>query len=149
MDSADSPEQVPERFAAAWNAGDADALAALFAEDADFVNVVGLWWHDRENIRRAHEYGLRVIFPGSRMAVRSVRVRRMGRVAVVHCRWRLRGQRLPGGGRGEPRTGVMSFVAQERDGWWIAVSAHNTDVVPGAESIAASGTRRRPADYRG
>ena len=34
------PAAVAEAFAAAWNAADADALADLFAEDADFVNAV-------------------------------------------------------------------------------------------------------------
>ena len=37
-----SPEHIVHGFAEAWNRRDAAALAALFAEDADFVNVVGL-----------------------------------------------------------------------------------------------------------
>lgn len=39
------------------------ALAALFTEDADFVNVVGLWWTTREQIRDNHAYGFRHMFP--------------------------------------------------------------------------------------
>lgn len=50
------PEDVVQRWEDAWNNADAEALAGLFAEDADFVNVVGLWWHDRERIREAHAY---------------------------------------------------------------------------------------------
>ncbi|GAA2538587.1 hypothetical protein GCM10009860_19140 [Microbacterium mitrae] len=48
-----SPSDVVAAWERAWNAGDADALAALFADDAEFVNVVGLWWHDRASIREA------------------------------------------------------------------------------------------------
>jgi len=38
------PEEIPARFAEAWNERDPDKIAALFDEDADFVNVVGIWW---------------------------------------------------------------------------------------------------------
>lgn len=37
------PVDVVRGWEAAWNSADADALAALFAEDAEFVNLVGLW----------------------------------------------------------------------------------------------------------
>ena len=40
-------------FLEAWNHRDPDALAALFDKDAEFVNVTGLWWHTREEIRSA------------------------------------------------------------------------------------------------
>src|SRR5690606_12170858 len=54
----ESPETVPAYFAQAWNARDADALASLFDEDAEFVDGMGLCWHDRESIRKAHASGL-------------------------------------------------------------------------------------------
>lgn len=41
------PEQVARAFVEAWEDRDPDAIAALFVADADFVNVTGLWWHDR------------------------------------------------------------------------------------------------------
>jgi uncharacterized protein (TIGR02246 family) len=37
----DRPEDIAAAFAAAWNVRDADAIAALFEDDAEFVNVVG------------------------------------------------------------------------------------------------------------
>lgn len=110
-----SPEDVASAWQQAWNASDADGLAALFAEDADFVNVVGLWWHDRERIRIAHEYGLRVIFPGSRITMRTPRVRRLGDAsAVVQCRWRITGQVTPNGAAAGPREGIFTFVLEHR-----------------------------------
>jgi hypothetical protein len=73
----DAPEEIPRRFVKAWNARDPDGIARLFAEDADFVNVVGIWWEDREAIRRAHAYGLERIFPDSRLRLGRVKVRRL------------------------------------------------------------------------
>ncbi len=39
MMPAREPGRIPYRFAAAWNRGDAEGIAQLFAPDADFVNV--------------------------------------------------------------------------------------------------------------
>jgi uncharacterized protein (TIGR02246 family) len=52
------PADVVLAFVDAWNHRDPDALAALFDDDAEFVNVTGLWWHTRDEIRSAHAYGL-------------------------------------------------------------------------------------------
>ncbi|MEM1041403.1 MAG: SgcJ/EcaC family oxidoreductase [Bacteroidota bacterium] len=132
----DRPERLPELWALAWNRRDADALAALFDEDAEFVNVTGLWWHDREAIRKAHRYGLDVTFNASELTIRQVEVKRLrDDVAVVHARMRLTGQtpigtvEHPG-----PRTTVFSFVLHRTDAGWRCASAQNTDVVPGKET---------------
>ena len=135
-------------FADAWNAGDATALAALFAEDADFVNVVGLWWSRREDIEAAHAYGFRRIFPGSSMRVVEVKVRPLGDVAVVHARWELSGQTAPDGSRGEGRRGVLVLVAQRGTQGWTAVTAQNTDRLPGSETLLVSGGHATPVSYR-
>jgi uncharacterized protein (TIGR02246 family) len=44
----DRPERIADIWMRAWNRRDADRLAALFEADAEFVNVTGLWWHDRD-----------------------------------------------------------------------------------------------------
>ncbi|WP_246684898.1 hypothetical protein [Mesorhizobium sp. B2-7-1] len=38
------PEDAAAAFADAWNRHDMDDFAVLFSEDANFVNVVGMWW---------------------------------------------------------------------------------------------------------
>lgn len=155
-----SPAGIAAGFAAAWNAADADALAALFVEDADFVNVVGLWWGSRSRIRSAHDYGFRKIFNGSEMRLETVTVRELGEsVAVVHALWTLTGQSpAPGDDPGAAlgtRQGVISFTVEHlpgtsetEDGGWLAVSAQNTDRVPGAETLTVDGESLRPAAYQ-
>lgn len=142
---------MPHAFADAWNRRDPDALAALFEEDAEFVNVTGLWWHSRDAIRKAHAYGLERIFPDSTLSV--VRTREKGLsddVAVVHALVKLTGQTAVGEVRqpGERRT-LFSFVLRRGADGWRCASAHNTDVVPGAEThVRDAGDVLRAADYR-
>jgi uncharacterized protein (TIGR02246 family) len=145
-----APEDMPAAFAAAWMARDADALAALFAGDADFVNVVGIWWEDRAAIRKAHAYGLSTFFAESRLAAGRVKLRRIGRdAAAVHCRFTLTGQRALDGSEAGRRAGILLFVMERRAEGWICIAAQNTDILPGAETQLAGPEGLTPADYRG
>jgi len=145
----ESPADIVTRWQEAWNAADAAALAALFAEDAEFVNVVGLWWHDRASIRDAHEFGFRTIFPGSTMAMGEPRVRYLGEsAAVVHSHWHLVGQVSPAGEPAGPREGIFVFVLERRAEGWIAVAAQNTDIVPGTQTHINTAEGRSTIHYR-
>lgn len=89
----DAPERAPVVFAEAWKRRDPVAIAALFDVDAQFVNVTGRWWHDREAIPAAHAYGLARIFDRSTLRLTSVAVTRLTEdVAVMHARMHLEGQ---------------------------------------------------------
>lgn len=139
---------MPHAFAAAWAARDAAALAGLFAADADFVNVVGLWWHDRTAIERAHHYGLTTFFRDSTLRVGRVRLRELGDTAVVQARMHLSGQIAPDGGIAEARTNILTFVMHRAEDGWTCVTAQNTDVMPGAETQVATPDGLTPRDYR-
>ncbi len=145
-----TPEAALHAFAAAWNGRDAAALAALFEEDADFVNVVGIWWRRRRAIEKAHDYALKRFFRDSRLTIEEVSVRHIGDdAATVHGRWRMEGQRAPDDTVLDPRRGVVLLVLRRTDDGWRAVAAQNTDIVPGAETMAASAGGLSGADYGG
>lgn len=132
----DTPESIPAIFVEAWNRRDPETLASLFDEDAEFVNVVGLWWHDRASIRRAHAYGLERIFNHSMLRLGTVRVKWLAdEIAVVHARMILSGQ-TPAAGVTNPgtRTSIFSFVVHRNSEGWSCASAQNTDIVPGMET---------------
>jgi uncharacterized protein (TIGR02246 family) len=130
-----TPEEIPALFARAWNERDPTALALLFDEDAEFVNVTGLCWHNRESIRKAHAEGLERIVNGSVLAIDEVKVKLLSPgIGVVHARMTLSGQ-TPGGAVGQPgpRTTIVSFVVHRVVDRWQIASAHHTDVIPNAE----------------
>ena len=145
----DTPEDIPRLFAEAWNAKDAHALASLFADDADFVNVVGLWWHNRNDIEKAHHYGLSTFFRQTTITARRIKVRKLGDdIAIIHTSWKLVGQI---GKRGETlndRIAIMVFVAQRLAEEWTVMAAHNTDVVRGAETYTAEDGKITAVNYR-
>lgn len=143
------PSDFPDAFAQAWMERDGTAIAALFVEDADFVNVVGIWWEDRAAIDRAHSYALKSFFATSRLSVGRKKVRALGQDhALVHARVRLSGQINPDGTEAGDRQTILSFVLVRTGEGWLALSAQNTDIVPGVETFRATAEGLTPTDYR-
>jgi uncharacterized protein (TIGR02246 family) len=134
-----SPADIPGLFARAWNARDPDALASLFDEDAEFVDVTGVCCHDRESIREAHASRLQGLTEAATMATEESTVKLLApEVAVVHARMTLSAQPATGGTDHGPRTTVVTFVVHRMGERWLCASAHSTDVSP---SMAATAQR--------
>ena len=117
-------ERIVGELEAAWNAGDGAAFAALFAHDADFVNVRGEHHRGRTAIAAGHAGIFRSIYAGStnRYMVESARLVRP-EVALVHVRARLEVPHGPLAGRHGAYFCLL--VTRERNGWEIA-AFHNT-----------------------
>jgi len=144
-----SPQEIPERFTEAWNERNAKKLAALFDQDAEFVNVVGIWWHTREDIYKAHEYGLRVIFNNSTLKQGRTNVKYLSDdIAVVHARMILRNQTPLDDKTPETRQTIFSFVVHKSGDSWSCASAQNTDIVPGKETHIVRDAEFEAVDYR-
>lgn len=130
-ESSPGPEAVVQGFTDAWNRHDMNALASLYADDADFVNVIGLWWHGRDQIRAEH-----VTLHEGRMKQTTLRaeapvIRRVSPdVAIAHVKWELRGDEGAEGWKiGEVRKGILTHVLVRSGGAWRIVSTQNTDVL--------------------
>ena len=100
-------------------------------------------------------YGADVLCRDARSARRAARRRlRSSReigpdAAVVHAAWTLTGQITPTGETAGDRSGVLSFtLTRQNDGHWLAVSAQNTDRVPGAQTHLASRLHPRTGKLR-
>jgi uncharacterized protein (TIGR02246 family) len=146
-----SPEDVPNMFIEAWNEKNPEKLAAIFDEDAEFINVTGLWWHNRESIFEAHDYGLKVIFKDSKLSLRKSKVKYLSdNIAVVNARVHLDGQTDIKGKKAQARNTIFTFVVHiNEEGFWTCASAQNTDVVPGQEThIVDEDGKMQAVDYR-
>jgi uncharacterized protein (TIGR02246 family) len=112
-----------------WNCGDMAAAAALFCEDADFVNVSGSHWHGRSQIESEHSSLHRSFLKGSVIAPLDVGVQIIGAdAALVHVHWSH--QRRDPDGAAQPALQRMFSCLVLRDGQnrWLIKSAHNTNI---------------------
>jgi uncharacterized protein (TIGR02246 family) len=122
--------KVLDQFEAAWNRHDAAGLASLFAEDGDFVNVIGMWVQGRAAIAGVMERNHRTIFRESHLAQTGLAVRfPRPDVAVVHGTWDLTGERSWEDQPLPLREGrITMLMTREVEGWMIA-AFQNTDIV--------------------
>jgi uncharacterized protein (TIGR02246 family) len=132
-------ESVLSALITDWNRHDMAAHTALFHPTADFVNVVGMHKHGRQEIEEMHMHLHRTIFGDTTLRDESHTVRFLSpTIALAHVNWDMTGaQALPGWEPGTVRRGVMTLVLTEEDHRWLVTAAHNTDVVP--ISMPASG----------
>ncbi len=122
--------KVMEKFADAWNRHDMADFASLFAPNAEFVNVVGLWWKGRAEIQRAHEFAHTTFFKHSRLTMDEVVVRNADQhVLIARCRWTLTGHVTPDGAALPPRNGILVTILTRSESGWSIIDAQNTDIV--------------------
>ena len=132
-----------------WNDGDAEGIGALFAEDADFVNVVGLWWRSRKAIRKAHNYGFRRIFHKAKVEVTELAERTPTLdIHIVHTVSTLDGQTAEDGSAAGRRMAVISMVARRGPPGLEIVSCQNTDRGAGADTHVTNNGDSRRVSYR-
>jgi uncharacterized protein (TIGR02246 family) len=125
-------ESVIHALAESWNSHDMAMYGAQFADDADFVNVLGMHWHGREAIESQHAAIHRTIFRNSVLKILDYSFRPLGTdVVLVHIRWEMTGHETPPGVPfAEVRHGMITSVFVEREERWLIGAMQNTEIVP-------------------
>jgi uncharacterized protein (TIGR02246 family) len=115
---------LAERLESAWNSADGHGFAAAFAEDADFVNVLGMHARGRDAIAEGHRQIFSTIYRGSQVGYRveSARLLRP-EVGLVHVHAVLE---VPGGAMAGRHEARYSLVLTRDGGDWRIASFHNT-----------------------
>ena len=144
-----SPIALILEYLRAWDDKDAEAIGRLFVEDADFVNVVGLWWTGRRSITRAQRFGFQHAFESAKITPLKISQRFLGDdAAVVITQWQIEGQVDPEGEPVDPRRGVISVtVVKLNDGTWLGVSCQNTDIALAADTNVSRDGKLTPTSY--
>jgi uncharacterized protein (TIGR02246 family) len=114
-----------------WNRHDMKSFGSLFADDAQFVNVIGLWWHSRAEIQKEHEALHATRMRMSHLVATETLVHLLcPDAAVLLMRWQLTGDTGIDGVTQPMRQGVMSVVTVRAGDDWRIASAQNTDIIP-------------------
>ena len=124
-----------DRFTDAWNKHDAHAFASVFAEDADFTNVVGKGATGRSQIEAFHAPVFATIFKNSHVKYTDAKIRFIrADVAAVDVPWEMTGVLDPQGNPRPDRVGLLNFTMANDGGQWQIVVMHNLDLTPAPPS---------------
>ena len=123
-------QSVMAAFMNAWNTHDAKTYAALFTEDGDFVNVMGLWMKGRIAIKQGHRQVFSTFLKESLLKITDTQIKFLKPdIALLHCTWEISGQQSPDGSHVLQNTGVWTAIMIQQDDWKIA-ALQNTGTIP-------------------
>lgn len=120
---------VVAAFAEALNDRDADKLANLFSEDADFVDFLGHWQQDRNAVREGHQRAFAGLLASGTTTFSDLRESDLGKgITLCHAVWVIPAHDQPDGDPLPERHGIITFVLVETaDGLRIR-AAQNTEI---------------------
>ena len=119
--------QLVYQLEAAWNAGDGAGFAEAFAEEADFIHILGGYYNGRAAIEAGHRMIFGTIYKGStvRYSVEKIRFVRPD-VAVLSARQYL--QFYEDGAARELQARPLLVLEKKKDGLWEIVTLQNTRI---------------------
>ncbi len=121
--------EIVEKLETAWNKYDSVAWTALFADDADFIHILGGYFNGHTAIERGHRAIFDTIYKGSRnkFTVQKVRFVRAD-VAIVFVFAEL--MFYMDGQEKHIQARPTLIAAKDQDGFWKIVFFQNTLVTP-------------------
>jgi uncharacterized protein (TIGR02246 family) len=107
-----------------WNRFDSKCNASVFAEDVDFIHILGAYYHGRESVEKGHRIIFDTIYKGSHNKMEIQKIRPVGEdVAVVFVESTLN---FFQNGTEVTIKSRPTLVASRRQGGWEIVAFQNT-----------------------
>ena len=141
-------EAVFARLVELWNRHDVKQYAAMWADDSDFFNVLGMNLHGRQELLSELEYLHAGRFNKTQIRTEHHTVKLLTpELALAHLWWEMNGDPgMPGhpseNGR---RHGIFTHVMRLTPQGWRFIASQNTDVLPIADPLRAHHADRTAA----
>ena len=114
-------------FGTTLTATDFDTFATLFTDDADFVNIVGMHWHGKAQIVKAHRIVFTTRYHGNpQHIVDRSEAMLAPNLALVVATIKMDDYTAQDGKRMTDNLFRMTLVMQKQGGKWLIRSAENT-----------------------
>jgi len=122
-------EAAIRTFETGWNRHDIEVMFQVFTSDAEWVNVVGMWWRGLADVKRAHRLYHETVFANTPFTIDAIHVRSVTPdTAIAVVRWS-KGSFVPPDGKPRPPgKDMMSLVLVKQAGRWLIAAGHNTTI---------------------
>jgi len=117
-----------------WNTHDFKNMDTYMTADVEWVNIVGMWWKGRAEVKAAHQGNFGAFFKGVPFVQKSLNTRFLTKdvaVATLICSV---GEFFPpdgidhGNNRMPAGDDILTLVFVKKDGKWLIASGQNTVV---------------------
>jgi uncharacterized protein (TIGR02246 family) len=129
------------RMVADWNTHEFKNMDAYVTEDVDWVNIVGMWWKGKSEVKNSHQTGFDYFFKGVPFTRNSLDIRLLtADVAIAHLVCHV-GSLFPPDGidrvtnRTPETDNLLTLVYVKKNGTWLLSSGQNTRIDPRATKL--------------
>jgi uncharacterized protein (TIGR02246 family) len=116
-------------FETGWNSHDMGVLFQAFTADADWINVVGMWWQGLADVKLAHRAYHETFFRDTQLHIDAMQVRFVSMdTAIAVVTWKKDSFIAPDGRTRPAGRDLMSLVLVKQRGRWLIAHGHNTTI---------------------
>ena len=117
-----------------WNTHDFKNIDSYMTEDVEWVNIVGMWWKGREEVKAAHRGNFGAFFKGVPFTKKSLSTRFITKDVAVTILVCSVGEFFPpdgidhGNNKMPASDDILTLVFVKKNGKWLISSGQNTVV---------------------
>jgi uncharacterized protein (TIGR02246 family) len=127
-------ESVVKGYCEAWNAHDMKALAEVFADDAHWINIVGMHWRGKPAVVAGHAAYHQTFFRTTGIEMINVEIREISPdVAAAVIVLNVDPFTPPDGFIRPSSEDRLSLILTKQSGRWLIAHGHNTVIDRGAQ----------------
>jgi uncharacterized protein (TIGR02246 family) len=118
-----------EALVTSWNKHNYANLSSYATADADWVNIVGMWWKGRDAVQKAHQVYHERMFKNTPLTTETITVRFITPdVAIVHHLTKIGAFTTPSGHKAGNDQNLATLVFVKQRGKWLLTAGQNVPV---------------------
>jgi uncharacterized protein (TIGR02246 family) len=129
------------RMVSDWNTHEFKNMDSYATDDVDWVNIVGMWWKGKAEVKNSHQTGFDYFFKGVPFTRKSLDIRFLtSDVAIAHLVCHV-GSLFPPDGidrvtnRTPETDNLLTLIYVKKNGTWLLSSGQNTLIDPRATKL--------------
>ena len=128
--------KIIDELVESWNSHDFSSMKKNSTPDMNWINIVGVWWTNREIAVAAHTASFNAMFNGVKFEKKSLTMRQITKDVVVANLVIHVGEFYPpdgvnrGNNKREATDDILTLVFVNSDNKWLLTAAQNTVIDP-------------------
>ena len=119
-----------------WNSHKFENMDSYTTEDVEWVNIIGVWWKGRTEVKQGHQRNFDAIFKGVKFEQKSLKIRIVTKDAAVANLICHVGEFFPpdgidhGNNKMPEADDLLTLVYVKKNGIWLLSAGQNTIIQP-------------------
>lgn len=125
-----------DAMVASWNRHDYSDMEDYISEDCEWVNIVGMWWKNADEVKFAHQFYHDRMFKTTTLVKKDVKISFLAPdIALVHFKSNVSSFKSPTGATVPAMDELATLIYIRRNDNWLLRSGENVQINPVAQQF--------------